>query len=146
MRIFRKMTEQDVETIAKIEQDTFADAWSAKGIYETFCGKSSFITVAEDDGQVVGYCMMYYVMDEGEIARIAVDEAVRRQGVGNGLLDYTFACCREREITRVLLDVRESNVSARCFYKKHGFAEDGVRKNFYDLPKEDAILMSKMLV
>lgn len=146
MRTFRKMTEQDVEIIAKLEQDTFADAWTVKGIYETFCERQAFVTVAEEDGQVVGYCIMYCVMDEGEIARIAIDKKMRRQGLGNGLLDYTFACCREKKITRFLLDVRESNEGARYFYKNHGFKEDGIRKNFYEQPRENAILMSKVLV
>lgn len=146
MRIFRKMIEQDVESIAKLEQDIFADAWTAQGIYETFCQQQAFVTVAEEDGQVVGYCILYYVMDEGEIARIAVDKKMRRQGLGNGLLNYTFACCREKQISRILLDVRETNESARRFYQTHGFEEDGIRKNFYEQPKENAVLMSRDLV
>lgn len=145
MRTYRKMMEQDIENIAELEKHIFSDAWTAKSIYETFCEKQAFITVAEDEGQVVGYCVMYYVMDEGEIARIAVDKEKRRLGVGNELLDYTLACCRQKGLTRILLDVRESNESARNFYIKHGFSEDGVRRDFYDRPKENAVLMSKVL-
>jgi ribosomal-protein-alanine N-acetyltransferase len=53
--------------------------------------------------------------------------------------------CEEKGITRLMLDVRESNESARAFYKSLGFEEDGIRKNFYEMPKENAVLMSKVL-
>lgn len=143
MAVFRKMTEKDIPYIAEIEGKTFSDAWSASGIRETFCQKQAIVTVAEMDNRVVGYCIVYYVLDEVEIARVAVDDKVRRQGIGRGLLDYTVACCQEQQITRMLLDVRESNEDAIAFYRKYGFSEDGIRKGFYDRPKEHAILMSK---
>lgn len=146
MQIFRNMTEQDVVQIAELEKKVFSDAWTSTGIYETFCQNQAFVGVAECVGEVVGYCIIYYVMDEGEIARIAVDEKVRRQGVGRGLLDYVCKCCKMKNINRLLLDVRESNESARRFYEQYGFSMDGVRKNFYDQPKENAVLMSKNIL
>lgn len=145
MRIFRKMTEDDIEAIARLEADTFSDAWTVKGITETFLGNQSMITVAEEEGRVVGYCMMYYVLDEGEIARIAVEKKMRKKGVGDGLLSETISCCKKMGLTRILLDVRESNESARRFYEKHGFLQDGIRKGFYENPREDAVLMSRQI-
>lgn len=146
MQIFRNMTEQDVAQIAELEKKVFSDAWTSTGIYETFCQNQAFVAVAECDGEITGYCIIYYVMDEGEIARIAVDEKVRRQGVGRGLLDYVCKCCKMKNINRLLLDVRESNESARRFYEQYGFTVDGIRKNFYDQPKENAVLMSKNIL
>ena len=146
MQIFRNMTEQDVAGVAELEKKVFSDAWTSTGIYETFCQNQAFVAVAECDGEITGYCIIYYVMDEGEIARIAVDEKVRRQGVGRGLLDFICECCKIKKVYRLLLDVRESNESARRFYEQYGFAVDGVRKNFYDQPKENAVLMSKNIV
>lgn len=146
MQIFRNMTEQDVVQIAELEKKVFSDAWTSTGIYETFCQNQAFVGVAECEGEVVGYCIIYYVMEEGEIARIAVDEKLRRQGVGRGLLDSVCQCCKMKNITRLLLDVRESNKSARRFYEQYGFVLDGIRKNFYDQPKEDAVLMSKSIL
>lgn len=145
MQIFRNMTELDVEQIAAIEKQLFSDAWSSQSVYETFCQNQAFVTVAECDGEIVGYCIIYYVMDEGEIARIAVDEKVRRRGVGRGLLDFVCECCKMKNVHKLLLDVRESNESARRFYEQYGFAVDGVRKNFYEQPKENAVLMSKSI-
>ena len=146
MLIFRKVTENDVSSIAILEKYVFSDSWTERSIYETHCQNQAFIVVAECEGEVVGYCIAYYVLDEGEIARIAVNEKVRRQGVGQGLLDFVCGWCKEKQIARLLLDVRESNVDARAFYQQYGFVEDGIRKNFYELPKENAVLMSKILV
>lgn len=146
MPIFRNVKEEDIKYIAELEAKTFTDAWTEKSIRDTFEQKQAFITVAEDDGKLIGYCIIYYVMDEGEIARIAVSEDVRRKGLGKGLLDYTCKCCREKQIERLLLDVRESNEGAIAFYKNYGFQTDGIRKHFYEMPREDAVLMSMSLV
>lgn len=145
MPVFRKMIDADVERVAELEKNIFSDAWTSKSIYETSGQQQAFIVVAEEKGEIAGYCIVYYVLDEGEIARIAVDDRYRRQGVGRGLLDYTCECCREKCVERLLLDVRESNESARAFYKNYGFEEDGIRKNFYEMPKEHAVLMSMLI-
>lgn len=145
MPIFRKGTEEDIKQIAELEAKTFSDAWTARSVRETLEQRQAFITVAELDSLFAGYCIIYYVMDEAEIARIAISEEVRRRGVGKGLLDYTCECCREKQIERLLLDVRESNEGAIAFYEKYGFRTDGIRKNFYDLPQENAVLMSRPL-
>lgn len=142
MQVFRKIEESDIEQIASLEQQIFTDAWTSQGIGETYCQKQAFITVSEEEGRINGYCIIYYVLDEGEIARIAVDSNFRKQGIGHRLLDYTSSVCREKGVTRLLLDVRESNQGARAFYKNCGFAEDGIRKNFYENPTEHAVLMS----
>lgn len=146
MLVFRNITETDIQNVATMEANVFSDAWTAQSIWETFCQSQAFIAIAEMEGQLAGYCIVYYVMDEAEIARIAVGEKIRRQGVGRGLLDYVCACCKEKKIERLLLDVRENNVGARAFYQQYGFTEDGIRKNFYDQPKENAVLMSKVLI
>jgi len=146
MPIFRKGTEEDIKYIAELEAKTFSDAWTEKSVRDTFGQKQAFITVAEDVDKLVGYCIIYYVMDEAEIARIATSEVVRRTGVGKGLLNYTCECCRKKQIERLLLDVRESNEGAIAFYQNYGFETDGIRKHFYEMPKEDAVLMSMSLV
>lgn len=146
MLTIRNMKESDVDAIAVLEKQTFPDAWTSKGIYDTFCQKQAFVVVAEEDGKLVGYCIVYYALEEGEIARVAVASSCRRQGVGRKILNQVAQNSIEKGITRLLLDVRKSNANARAFYKNYGFQEDGIRKNFYEMPKEDAVLMSKMLV
>lgn len=142
MLLIRKMTEQDIAAIAAIEKNTFSDAWTEKGIYDTFCQKQAFIMVAEKEQEIVGYCIIYHVLDEGEIARIAVDSTKRRSGIGKELLRQTCSFCAKINVGRLLLDVRSGNTNAQKFYERFGFQVDGVRKNFYENPKEDAFLMS----
>ena len=145
MLTVRNMIESDVEAIASMESTVFSDAWTAKSIEDTYNQSQAFIVVAELDDKPAGYCMVYFVLDEGEIARIAVDDRFRRQGVGRKILEQVEIICKEKGITRLMLDVRESNKSAQDFYTSMGFEEDGIRKNFYELPKENAVLMSKAL-
>lgn len=145
MVTIRKMIEADIPSVAELESNIFSDAWTIQGIRDTFEQKQAIVVVAEEKNEVVGYCVLYYVLDEAEIARVAVDEAFRLKGLGFHLLDNVCDFCKENHIERLLLDVRESNKNARAFYEKYGFQVDGVRKGFYEQPKEDAVLMSKRL-
>lgn len=145
MLIVRNMTESDIEAIVSMEKAVFSDAWTAKGIRDTYNQSHAFVMTAEVENKLAGYCIVYFVLDEGEIARIAVDNCFRRQGVGRKLLEQVENTCKEKGIIRLMLDVRESNESARAFYKSLGFKEDGVRRNFYEMPKENAVLMSKQV-
>ena len=142
MPIFRKVEESEIAQVAILEKKIFADAWSSESISETYRQHNAMIVVAEEDTNIMGYCIFYYVLDEGEIARIGVEHKSRGQGIGRGLLDYVCTFCAENQIERLLLDVRESNVNARRFYEQYGFTIDGTRKDFYDAPKEHAVLMS----
>ena len=82
MQSFRNMKKQDAEAVALLETLNFSDAWSRQSLLETYEQRQSFITVAEEDGNIIGYCIIYFVMDEGEIARIAVHPKEQRRGVG----------------------------------------------------------------
>lgn len=145
MVILRNMTEADVVAVAELEKQIFSDAWTETSLSETLKQPQAQILVAKEKEVIVGYAILYYVLDEGELARIAVRDAYQRQGVGHQLMECVFKTCKEQGITRILLEVRESNERARNFYKKHGFEEDGIRKNFYQMPTEHAILMSKTM-
>lgn len=145
MLSLREMKIQDSGQIAELEQEIFTDAWTQTGIEETFAQAHFVIVVAEEESEIQGYCILYVVLDEAEIARIGVTERVRHSGVGSLILQFGEKICKEKGTERLLLDVREGNLPARKFYEKHGFLVDGVRKNFYDNPKEDGVLMSKNL-
>lgn len=145
MLSLREMKIQDSGQIAELEQEIFTDAWTQTGIEETFAQAHSVIVVAEEESKIQGYCILYVVLDEAEIARIGVTERVRHSGVGSLILQFGEKICKEKGTERLLLDVREGNLPARKLYEKHGFLVDGVRKNFYDNPKEDGVLMSKNL-
>lgn len=137
--------EKLIRETARLEAEIFSDAWSENSIRETASQPHAVIFGEWEGDSLLGYLIFYFVIDEGEITRIAVAPGNRRQGVGGRLLRQADEFCAEHGIRRMLLDVRESNVSAREFYARHGFSQDGIRKKFYTNPQEDAILMSRKL-
>ena len=92
-----------------------------------------------------GYVVCYRAADEAEIPSIAVDEAVRRQGVGRELLEQLFELCYGEGVRKVFLEVREHNIAAQQLYESVGFLRVGVRSKFYDRPREDAYIMMREL-
>ena len=115
-------------------------------------GSSAFKTsnpgialVSEQGGGITGILVGRQVVDEAEIFAVAVLPEQRRRGIGSALLLKALSEFRVRGVARVFLEVRESNINAIAFYKKHGFSETGRRKAYYDDPEEDAVLMAKQL-
>ena len=133
--------------VAELEKSAFLDAWSLKEIESTVNQKQSTCAAAKEEGRTLGYYLCYRVLDECEIARIAVNQKERRKGIGQSLFSHSLQVCREKNITKILLDVRESNLPAIRFYEKNGFKKDGIRKNYYaGTNPENAILMSLNLI
>ncbi len=138
------LEETDLPRIADLELAIFPDAWSLPALQESLRQKSrTWFGGIWLEGLLIGYVIFYYVLDEGEIARIAVDPAYRRKGAAARLLHAVEDFCEEKGIDRLMLEVRKSNVPAISFYREYGFAEDGIRKDFYKDPVEDAVLMSR---
>ena len=142
MLAIRRMRQEDIPFVAELEKQTFSDAWSENALSETLAQKQTILLTAFEDKKLIGYVILYYMLEEGEIARIAVSPEHRRQGVGARLLLELESLCADNGISKLLLDVRESNMPAYAFYEEHGFVKDGIRKNFYTGPKENAVLMS----
>lgn len=143
--VIKKIEEEDIEKICRIEKQVFPDAWSAAGIRESFVQPYTMFLGAWLSDEFVGYLIFYFAADEGEVVRIAVDAKYRRRGAALRLLEEIEKICRERNIRKIMLDVRESNEAAAKLYKNFGFAEDGRRKSYYSNPAEDAVLMSRVI-
>lgn len=143
--IIQEVCENDIADIAALERDIFPDPWTERGIRESWCQKNTLLLGAWKNGILTGYVVLYHVLDEGEIARIAVRRSCRRQGGAGRLFERLRGICEGKGIIRLMLEVRISNKAAVSFYKKYGFTEDGVRKDYYDNPCEDAILMSRYI-
>lgn len=141
-RVGESVKENPLLEIEKLEKDIFPDPWSKKSLEDTVRQPHAVIFGAWKADILAGYVIMYYAADEGEIARIAVKHSFRRRGAARRMLLELEAFCKEKGISRILLDVRESNEPAIAFYKDYGFKKDGIRKKFYVNPTEDAILMS----
>ena len=90
----------------------------------------------------MGYIGMIASIDEGEITNVAVAAKSRRLGVGEALLNAVRQEATRRGLVRIVLEVRVSNAPAIGLYEKMGFSSLGIRRNFYDFPREDALIMA----
>ena len=161
--IIRKMKPSDVEQVAAIEAQCFSMPWSEKGFLDSIAREDTIFLVAELDKEtetklldisleeekqattgdrIAGYIGMYTSCGEGEITNVAVSSEYRKQGIGNALVEAMKSAGKEKQLESILLEVRVSNERALSLYKGNGFIELGIRKNFYEQPTEDAIIMS----
>lgn len=137
------MAMEHVPQVAALERACFSRPWSEAMLENELWNDSAVVIVAEgEDGTVLGYAGLQTVLDEGYINNVAVAEAYRRQGVADELI-AAFVRFGQAKLAFLTLEVRASNAPAIALYAKHGFAEAGRRKNYYDDPKEDAILMTR---
>ncbi|MGM9538420.1 MAG: ribosomal protein S18-alanine N-acetyltransferase [Candidatus Onthomonas sp.] len=133
-----------VPQIAELERQSFSLPWTEQMLYDELDSLNSSCIVAVDrDRRVLGYASLTVVMDEGYINNIAVRKEFRRQGLASDLLGVFFRFAQAQNLAFLTLEVRDSNLAARNLYRKFGFQDVGRRKNYYDKPTEDAILMTK---
>lgn len=133
---------EHIPQIEEIERECFSRPWTAEQLKSQMRDAQHEFIAAMDGGRVLGYVGLMYVLDEGYISNVAVHPEARRQGIGDALIDALAAKAAELELAFLTLEVRESNAPAIALYAKHGFHPVGKRKNYYDAPKEDAVLMT----
>ena len=137
------MTSAHLDQVAELEQICFSDPWSRRMLSEHLENECAATLVAQgEDGTVLGYAGLLYILDEGYITNVAVHPDYRRQGIAGELLSVFYRFAEGNNLAFLTLEVRESNAAARTLYAKHGYKEVGVRKNYYDHPKENAIIMT----
>ena len=137
--------EELLPQIQKIEQHSFSVPWTEAMLRMQLAPDSHVFLTAEADGQVVGYVGLMYVLDEGYISNVAVHPDWRRKGAADALLTELEARARKLMLSFLTLEVRESNAPAIALYEKHGYRAVGRRRNYYEKPTEDAILMTLKL-
>jgi ribosomal-protein-alanine N-acetyltransferase len=138
--ILRPLVEGDLDAVLAIEELSFPSPWARASFVHELQSSHSQLTVAEQQGQVVGYVCCWYVADEVHILDIAVHPACRRQGVGERLLRHALVHGQQRGALSANLEVRHNNLSAIALYQKFGFCEVGVRQRYY-ANGEDALVM-----
>ena len=151
----REMTPEDIDAVMEIERDLFTEPWTAEGFLTFLLRNDALFVVVEETqakpdisqkkGGILGYAGILMVLDEGDITNVAVRRDRQKEGIGGFLLDGLFLLCRERGIRKIHLEVRDGNVPAIRLYERKNFVRDGLRKNYYTAPVEDAILMTKEL-
>lgn len=137
----RRATPQDTPVIAEIERNCFSKPWSEEDFKKCFGLENYRFFIAEREGEPLGYAGMYVCLDEADVATIGVLPRFRRQGVGRALMKVLLDGAEEDGIRTVFLEVRSSNGAAKALYESLGFRAFGIRKDYYEEPTEDAVLM-----
>lgn len=130
----------DSTGIAEIEKKCFSVPWSRKQIEEEICRDNVIFLTAKTDSVVAGYISGQMILDEFYISNIAVDEKFRNRHIGSALIEELIKILSEGNCSFATLEVRESNDTARRLYEKYGFKLQGIRRDFYSAPKENACI------
>ncbi len=138
----RLMAEADLSSAAALEQQCFSVPWSENALREELQNENAHFFVASVCGEVCGYVGLHIILDEGYLCNLAVSAGFRRRGVGTALMHAAIDCCKSTGCAFLSLEVRESNEAAVRLYASLGFTRRGVRKNFYEKPDEDALIMT----
>jgi ribosomal-protein-alanine N-acetyltransferase len=134
--------EDDMSTLAIIEELSFSDPWPASAFSSVLAMPSAHIVVAtRDDDIPIGYCVLLTAADQGEIANLSVAKSARRRGVANALLQHALAYAKTVGVTAAYLEVRASNGAAQALYRANQFKEIGRRRGYYQRPPEDALVL-----
>lgn len=141
----RAMEQEDILSVAQLEQECFSAPWSADALRDSFEKDMYTFLVAVCKKMVIGYVGIYYIGGEGNITNIAVTEMWRSRGAATMLLEYIFQDAAMRNCNEIFLEVRISNKKAISLYQKMDFTVVGTRKKFYEKPVEDALILCKKL-
>ena len=132
----------DVPEVLALEQLCYSDPWPASAFVALTDDARVFFAVARrSDGALAGYVVGWFVLDEGEIANLAVTPVERGKGLGTAMLDAVLSDAGRRGVTTVYLEVRRSNAAALKLYRSRGFEQVGMRKGYYRTPVEDALIL-----
>ena len=138
------MTADHLDEVAELERVCFSVPWSRNMLKEELDNALSALLVAlDDDGRVVGYAGVQVILDEGYITNVAVRPDCRRQGIAGKLLQVFLDFAQANKLAFLTLEVRASNYDAIALYGSRGFRSVGRRKNYYEHPREDAIIMTR---
>lgn len=141
--VVRRMQKEDLPEVCRIEKDNFSLPWSEKSFLESMERKDTVFLAALSEEEVAGYIGCYCIAGEGEITNVAVKDGYRRKGIGGMLLERLYEEGKALDTFEFFLEVRESNEAAIALYTRQGFVKEGIRKNFYERPVENAVIMVK---
>lgn len=141
----RLMTIDDLDAVMEIEHESFTIPWSRKSFCEELerntCAR---YLVVEDEGRVVGYGGMWFVVDEAHVTNIAIRRDSRGKGMGKFLMENMLQFAADSGMVFMTLEVRRSNEVAQHLYRTHGFVDVGYRKRYYEDNHEDALIMTTL--
>ncbi|XXQ68232.1 ribosomal protein S18-alanine N-acetyltransferase [Neisseriaceae bacterium B1] len=136
-------TTEHLASLAALDAQCNPNPWTASQFQAALNAPHDTVLVAQQSQHIVGFIVWQRLFDEIELHLIATAPNLRRQGIASLLLAQLFQAACEHQVTRVLLEVRQSNQRAQDFYVAHGFQVCGQRKNYYG-GTENAVLMEKL--
>lgn len=142
------MTADHLDELEKLERICFSRPWSKKMLGEELENDCAAFLVAEEPEthRVLGYAGVLVMADEGYITNVAVFPDYRRQGIAAQIIKVFCDFAAGNHLSFLTLEVRPTNTAAIELYRSFGFEEVGRRKNYYDLPKEDALILTRYFV
>ena len=141
---FREMLVEDLEQVVDIESEPFFCTVDKRRLSYLSDEKRHHVFLWwKKKERILGYCSMMTVLDEGDILNVAVRSDRQKEGIGQFLVDSMLRMAEMQGIKLVHLEVRQGNETARRLYQRLGFKEDGLRRNYYENPVENAVLMTK---
>ncbi len=141
--ILREMLIEDLDQVMEIEEDLFHVPWTREGYFTFLTKENTMFLAVEEKGRILAYCGLLMVLDEGDVTNVAVRRDRQKEGIGNFLMESMIRLAEEQGVTVIHLEVRQSNDTAIRLYERLGFVRDGIRRNYYEKPVEDAILMTR---
>ena len=137
------MKKEHIEQIAEIERLCFSLPWSETALEDELTNENAHFLAATIDNQTLGYIGIIEICGECDITNVAVHPDFRRLGIADALLKKAESDAKQRNSVSITLEVRVSNEAAISLYNVNGYKPQGIRKGFYDKPKEDALIMTK---
>ena len=145
---FNRLNSIEIPSVLSIEEQNSDDPWSELQFTTSIENSKNLCYCLSLDGKTIGYLIAMLAADTADIFNIGIDPDFKRQGYGTALLNHLIEELRKRDIGEIFLEVRAGNKSAIQFYKRQGFEEISVRKNYYtknsknQSQREDGIIMS----
>ena len=145
---FNKLTSVEIPSVLSIEEQNSDYPWSQDQFTTSIENSKNLCYCLSLNGKIIGYLIAMLAGDTADILNIGIDPDFKRRGYGTALLNHLIKELKKRNIGEILLEVRAGNKSAIQFYKRQGFEEISVRKNYYmknsknKSQREDGIIMS----
>jgi len=147
MFTIRELTLEDIDQVCALEEMVFSMPWQREAFVEMVENKDALYLVVEEKSNpktVIAACGMRHIVGEGDISNVVVHPDWRKRGIARQMLsELLLRGITKFGIEAYTLEVRKSNIDAIHLYEYLGFVQEGIRKNFYEKPVEDAIIMWK---
>jgi len=141
----REMQIDDLEEVMIIEKECFSVPWTENGFFTFLIREDALFLAALEDERVVGYIGLITAGPEADITNVAVESSCRNKGIGRQLVGEIIRLAGEKGVEDIFLEVRVSNSPAIKLYSSFGFEKVGLRKDYYEMPREDAYIMKLSL-